>query len=277
MKKTFTNLDKAIAFVSKRGNRLDRMRLRCALDRSFTPAEAEEVLSSYQFHDGSWDYQSPEERSDRIGSLGGTVHCLRWLREFGLGGRKQMDRTLEFLLSIQSSDGSFYETEARLIHSPQTWLQKETLIDRFFFTAAVPMRLLSLGCWKHAMIGPAIEWLEQHLMDWNVITGTWYNLWVLLCLYQEGFGLRAESYQRSYTIALEWLPSLEAQPLTWLLDALLGAGFEPAEPLVTEGMGRLQALQNQDGVWLDPFYSTVETTVTALRLLHVYKPALGHV
>jgi|GEM_PF-474877 len=270
MKKTITNRDRATMYGHEQGNRLDRLRLRCALNEPFTLAEAEEVLSSYQFPDGSWDYHSAEERSDRIGSLGGTIHCLRWLREFGLGGRKQMNRTLEFLLSIQSSDGSFYETEDKLTHSSQAWLQEETLIDRFFFTAAVPMRLFSLDCQEHAIIGRAIDWLAQYWTDWELITGTWYNLWVLLCLYPEGIGLRSELYQRCYATALEWLPSLEAQPLTWLLDALRGAGFSADDPLVAKGMDRLLALQSEDGTCRSASDSAIETTVTALRLLHDY-------
>jgi len=76
--------NKAIMFVYQRGNRLDRLRLRRVLGEPFTLTEVEEVLASYQFSDGSWDYDSPEEKPSRIGSLGGTIHCLRWLREFGL-------------------------------------------------------------------------------------------------------------------------------------------------------------------------------------------------
>jgi len=42
--------------------------------------------------DGGWDYNAPEEKSGRIGSLSGTIHCLRWLREFGLSKSLQMVR-----------------------------------------------------------------------------------------------------------------------------------------------------------------------------------------
>jgi len=88
--------DEAIEFVRQRGNRLDQLRLRRALAEPYTITEAEEVLNSYQFSDGSWDYNAPEEEPERIGSLGGTIHCLRRLREFGLGGNQMMIHTLEF-------------------------------------------------------------------------------------------------------------------------------------------------------------------------------------
>ncbi len=42
------------------------------------------------------------------------------------------------------------------------------------------------------------------------------------------------------------------------------------EPLVIGGIARLESLQNEEGVWPDPQYSTVETTVTVLRLLRDY-------
>ncbi len=263
------NWDKAIAFVHRRGNRLDQLRLRRALGEPYTRVEAEEVLASYQFPDGSWDYHAPEENPDRIGSLGGAIHCLRWLREFGLGSNPQMVRTLEFLASIQAPDGSFYETEAKLAHSPQEWLQEETLIDRFYFTAAVPMRLFSLRYREHPIIKPALGWLKLHWTDWDLAAGTWYNLWALLCIYSTDIGLSASQHQRCYATALDWLPHLDAQPLTWLLDALHGAGFSVDEPLVAKGIARLPTLQGKDGAWPDP-HALVETTVTGLRLLRDY-------
>ena len=131
-------VSKAIAFVRQRGNRLDQLRLRRTLDEPYTLAEAEEVLTPYQFPDGSWDYNSPEENPKRIGSLGGTIHCLRWLREFRLATNPQMVRTLEFLASVQALDGSFYEIEAKLAHSPQEWLQEETLDRPFLFHSSRP-------------------------------------------------------------------------------------------------------------------------------------------
>lgn len=259
--------DRAVRFVRQRGNRLDQLRLRRALGEPYTPSEAEEVLAAYQFPDGSWDYSAAGEKEERIGSLGGTIHCLRWLREFGLGAGPQMARTLEFLSSIQAADGSYYETEAKLAHSAQEWLQEQTLIDRFYFTAAVPMRLFSLGYSDHPVIRPALDWLQRHWASRELVTGTWYNLWALLCIQPTAMRLTVSRYERCYAKALDWLPQLEAQPLTWLLDALQGAGFSPQEPLVARGLARLQSLQSEDGAWADRQYSPVETTVTALRLL----------
>jgi hypothetical protein len=260
--------DRAVAFVRQRGNRLDQLRLRRALGEPYTRVEAEEVLGAYQFPDGSWDYDAPQEKSERIGSLGGTIHCLRWLRELGLAHSSQMARTLGFLASNQAADGSFYETEAKLAHSPQPWLQEETIVDRFYFTAAVLMRLSSLNYGDHPIIGPALEWLGLRWANWELVTGTWYNLWALLCVRPATTELSASQYQRCYATALDWLPSLEAQPLAWLLDALHGAGFSVEEPLVAKGIARLLASQSEDGSWPDPKNSTIETTVTALRLLH---------
>jgi hypothetical protein len=261
------DLDRAVAFVRQTGHPLDRLRLRRALGDPVSPAEAEAILAPYQFPDGSWDYDPAEEHAERIGSLGGTIHCLRWLREFGLGNRPQMARTLEFLASIQAADGSFYETEEKLAHSPHGWLQKETLIDRFYFTAAVPMRLFPLDHAAHPVIEPAIAWLTRHWTDWPLVTGTWYNVWALLCIYPEVKTLPAALYRRCHARALGWLPSLASQPLTWLLDALHGASYPADVPLVTEGRARLLALQDEDGIWPDAHDATVETTVTAVRLL----------
>jgi len=268
---TLVDLDKTISFIRQNGKPLDLLRLRRALKESFTIDEAEDILSSYQFPDGSWDYKSSEEDPDRIGSLGGTIHCLRWLREFALGTNTQMTHTLKFLTTSQASNGSFYETEAKLAHSPQKWLKEETLVDRFYFTTAVPMRLFSLGYQEHPIIEPALKWLERHWTDWELVAGTWYGPWALLCISSAANGLNVSLYRRCYEYSLNWLPQLEAQPLTWLLDALHGADISAEEPLVKEGIIHLLTLQDEDGTWPDPRYSTVETTITALRLLQDYR------
>jgi hypothetical protein len=189
------------------------------------------------------------------------------LREFRLGDSQMMAHTLDFLDSIQSPDGSFYETAEKLAHSPHAWLQEENLVDRFYFTAAVPMRLFSVGFKDPPIVEPAIRWLECHWHDWELVTGTWYNLWALLCLYPTMDRLSASPYQRCYTMALDWLPNLGVQPLTWLLDALQGAGFTMDEPLVSEGIARLINLQGDNGLWALKPNSAIETTVTAIRLL----------
>ncbi len=114
-----TDIKEAIAFVRQNGDQLDHLRLQNALGEPFTHSIPVEILSHFQFPDGSWDYETRNEISDSIGSLGGTIHCLRWIREFSLGDSQMMTRTINFLESIQSPDGSFYETEEKLAHSPQ--------------------------------------------------------------------------------------------------------------------------------------------------------------
>ncbi len=69
---------------------------------------------------------------------------------------------------------------------------------------------------------------------------------------------------------MEWIPNLEARSLTWLLDALQGAGFSKEESLIAEGITRLLNLQDEHGYWDEGKPSAVETTVTALRVLLDY-------
>jgi hypothetical protein len=179
-----------------------------------------------------------------------------------------MARTLEFLISIQDPDGSFYETRQKLAHSPQSWLQKETLKDRFYFTAAVPMRLFPLGYRIHPVIDPAMRWLGRHVADWRLVTATCYNLWALLCIDPEGSRFGTSLFRRCSETAADWLIKLEAQPLTWLLDALKSAGYPAEQPLVAMGMKRLLALQDENGIWPSAHGATAETTVTAIRIIH---------
>ncbi|NIQ06590.1 MAG: hypothetical protein GWO20_12945 [Candidatus Korarchaeota archaeon] len=264
------HVENAIKYVTQNGNQLDKLRLKAILGKPYTLAEAEHVLDPYQFPDGSWAYRGPEEKSERIGSLGGTIHCLRWVRELALEASQHMARTLEFLTSIQREDGSFYETEAKLAHSPQQWLQEERLIDRFYFTAAVPMRLCSLGYRRHSLIEPSLEWLQHHWNNWELVAATWYGPWTLLSLYPFDVDIDESLLRRCREYTRKWIPNLETQPLTWLFDALHGAGYPAQDSIVEKGVSKLKKLQNAKGIWPDPKYSTVETTITAIRLITEY-------
>ncbi len=264
------NLSKSIKFIQKDGNELDKLRLTIALGKKYTKEEAINILKPYQFPDGSWDYESPEENSNRIGSLGGTIHCLRWIREFDLEQSLLMEPTLNFLSNVQFSDGSFYETKEKLTHSPQKWLQEETLIDRFYFTAAVPMRLFSLGYSNHDSIKYAIEWLNQNHKKWDSLAGTWYGPWAVLCLFPFNEDLPKSLYEKCYNYALDCLPKVYPQALTWLLDALNGAKFPVIDSLIKKGIQRLKNLQNKQGLWNDSQYSTIETSITAIKLIRIY-------
>lgn len=179
---------------------------------------------------------------------------------------EQMNRTLQFLMSIQESDGSFYETEAKLTHSPQRWLQENTLIDQIYFTAAAPMRLNSLSYHDHPLLEPALQWLESHWSDWGSVTGTWYcvGFAVQSCCSDTG-GIVRPLLQKSTGI-----PHLTPLALTWFLDALDGAHFPRDDPLLVNSIEHLSTVQNEEGAFPDPF-APVEVTVTALRLLRIYE------
>ena len=126
---------------------------------------------------------------------------------------------------------------------------------------------LPLHFWVLALAMTDPERLDGflHLTEAGAIKLAEFGLVFLLSVHMFG-GLRL--------MAMEWLPDPGAQPLTWLLDALQGAGYSGDEPLMAEGMARLIALQHENGTWPDP-HVHVETTVTALRLLVGYDAGPG--
>ncbi|MFX1592920.1 MAG: hypothetical protein ACFFCL_09520 [Promethearchaeota archaeon] len=260
---------KTINYINQEGTILDNLRLKHTLNIPYESYELENVLLDYQFSNGSWDYNSSEETSDRIGSLGGTIHCLRWIREFHLEKSPRMFLTLSFLEKIQEQDGSFYETKEKLTHSPQKWLQEDTLIDRFYFTAVVPMRLFSLSYSENPIIELALNWLKNNWNDWDIVSGTWYGVWALLGLYPYEIGLSKPLYDRCYDYTLKWLPKLPSQPLTWLLDILIASGYSFNDNLIIKGVELLKNLKSKQGIWEDKKYSITETTVTAVRIIEL--------
>ncbi|MFX1501736.1 MAG: hypothetical protein ACFFDH_12295 [Promethearchaeota archaeon] len=263
--------EKAIKYINKKGTLLDKLRLKNALNFDVENYEIENILLDYQFSNGAWDYNSSQENENRIGSLGGTIHCLRWIREFCLEKSARMIHTLSFLEKIQEQDGSFYEIKAKLSHSPQKRLQKEKIIDKFYFTAAVPIRLFSLGYDDNPIIDLAINWLKNNWDDWNIVAGTWYSAWALLSLYPYEIGMPKTLYKQCYDYSLNWLPKLPSQPLTWLLDALFGAGYSFNYELTMKGIKHLKELKSPQGIWDDKKYSITETTITAIRIIELFE------
>jgi hypothetical protein len=61
------------------------------------------------------------------------------------------------------------------------------------------------------IVQPALQWLRSYWVDWALVTGTWYNLWALLCSYPAEIGLSDAQYRRGYAKALDWPPHLDAQ------------------------------------------------------------------
>jgi kanamycin nucleotidyltransferase len=260
-----TQLDRAVTFVRTRGTQLDRVRLRNALGEPVALAEAEAAVAAHQLPDGGLSAQSLTSSSECSASLAGTLDCLRWLRELGLHGRSQMLRTLDFLSAAQDADGSFFDKRRKRDSPAQNWLGRDALVDRFFYTVGVPMRLYELGYAQHPLIRPALNWLRRHWSDWDIVAGSRYNLWALLCVSRVPIGLSGSMFQRCYATALDWISGLPAGPLTWLLDGLEGAGFGIEEPLVGTALDRLASLQDKDGIWQDS-RSAVDTTITAISI-----------
>ncbi len=253
-------------YIRESGNRLDLIRLERVLQGRVSKNRATEVLSGYQFDNGSWDYSNAEEEESRTGSLGGTIHCMRWLREFGLEDTMVTETTVTFLRSIQDADGSFYEIPRKLEHSPQEWLQSDSEIDRFYFTAAVPMRLVSLGHGDQPLINAAVDWLSKRWHDRELVSATWYNTWSLLSLYPDRAEIDEDTIQYCREKTLGWLPTLGVRPLTWLLDSMLAAGLPGGHDVIQRGLDVLLRLLSCRDSWGNLL--TTETAVTAFRLCH---------
>jgi hypothetical protein len=253
-------------YIRESGNRLDLLRLERALQGRVSKNRATKALSGYQFDDGSWDYSSAEEEESRTGSLGGTIHCMRWLREFGLEDAMLTEKTLTFIRSIQDADGSFYEIPRKLEHSPQEWLQSDSDIDRFYFTAAVPMRLVSFSHGNHPLINAAVDWLSTRWHDRELVSATWYNTWSLLCLYPDRAEIDKDTIQYCREKTLGWLPTLGVRPLTWLLDSMVAAGLPRSHDVTQRGLDVLLRLLSRRDSWGN--FLTTETAITAFRLCH---------
>lgn len=249
-------------------------RLRLAVVRGEIPPEGDRlrVLRSYLHENGGWSYLpqtepgeprdggpregrpqggKPREGEPRdVGSVGGTIHMLRFVRELGVSGNREFrEKTLGFLAGAQARDGSFYEVPEKLVHSPQAWLQDSEFVDRIYFTGAVAARLLSLGWLHYSLLRAAWEWLREQWAVWDEVDHTWYNWWVMLLLSQHFEGEDSERTRRCREHCRGMVADIDALPAAWFLDAAGGMGWPRDEPLLRVTQDRLRELREGDGLW----------------------------
>ncbi|HCJ10481.1 MAG TPA: hypothetical protein DHW14_04890 [Clostridiales bacterium] len=253
--------------IIKRGRRLDHLRLRWLLGDNVPVAQREHELRRYFHGADGWGYSPKDERGseNEVGSVGGTIHMLRFVRELEMGNSRAFRHaTLSFLSGVQAPDGSLYEVERKLAASPQPWLQEDTSVDRIFFTGAVAVRLLSLGWLSNPLLRACWEYLKGLWRAWSTFDHTWYNWWVMLLLaaHYEGESSEITAACRDHCRAI--MPRVDALQAAWLLDAMEGMGVHQEDPLVQAAERHLDSLREPDGMWHagDP-----EVTLFAARLL----------
>jgi len=261
--------------IVKNGGEFERLRLRWLLGHSVPLVEREQQLRLYLYDSDGWGYV-PRARADsenEVGSVGGTIHMLRFVRELEMEGSREFRRaTLSFLSGVQAGDGSFYEVERKLAVSPQPWLQENTLVDRIYFTGAVAVRLLSLGWLSNPLLRACWEYLRGLWPSWPTFDHTWYNWWVMLMLaaHYEGESSEITTACRAHCRSI--MPGIDALQAAWLLDALEGMGVPHNDPLVKAARSHLSSLREPDGTW---YGGNPEVTLFAARLLTAYRPESG--
>lgn len=258
------NVEKALAFIKREGNVVERARLDYLLSAKRPSQEIVAQLFAGQRGDGGWAPFWAEDYS----SLDATCFRLAQAEQLGMSNDEPaVKRAVDFLAERQAADGSWQEEDAVVDVAPP-WAMPGDLASTLYLTA-------NCGLWLALLHenDDKTQSAATHLMDYMGEDG---NLPSFLQSHWLAAGLwrrlqQREPAARVFSYLETRLSDLPPGNLSWLLTTLSSAGVSTDEQLLSEAASLLEEAQDDDGRWTgeDGSGQDVHTTVEALRALHL--------
>ncbi len=241
------NSSAAAVFVEKRGDPLQRARLRYIYQGQPPSPNALRQFRAGQRADGGWQAHWAPNYS----SIDATCFELFRAEQLGLDvSDPALIASLHFLARRQQGDGA-WEEAPNLSSVTPPWAVPGSREARLYLTASSGYWLArlapaSMGSLRESAtrasnylilyLGGRDRLPSFHQADW-LAAGLWQCLG------------RADLSGRLYTFLETRLPELPAGNLAWLIVTLRGAGLEASHVLLAAAGTRLAALQAEDGHW----------------------------
>lgn len=260
------DIARACRFISVRGNRLEKERLRCLLtgeagDPEIFPAER------LRNPDDGFPLRLQAGESSSINSTAVARLCLQDLNRL----TPELDRQIAgFILSCQNRDGIFVDPYPTLASHLPVWMEYGTFRFAVYYTLFSCLELLKIDRHCRFRLRTSLELLTQWQRQNGAFPGYLHNSWfgtgVLLLLgdrpaeterglrFLDGIGLR------------DW----EASQLIWALEVLIDGGLGTVHPLIEKWFGWMEEIQNHDGSFTSEDDDRFNPAVT-LHALRVFK------
>lgn len=236
------NRERAVRFIINHGSMAEKARL--FFLESETPPEVGvvEEFKASQREDGGWQPVWAQDYS----SVDATCYMLARAMTLGMNAEIPFYREgLEFLKARQAPDGS-WEESPQVSEIAPPWAKPGDSSARLYLTANAGWTL------AYALGGvPEVKQAAEYLQYMQSVDGSlpsylqavWLAAGMWRILGQE------EKVRRSVLFLQLRAGRMSASMLSWMLVTLLLSGLDPDNPLVKNGLERLDTLQGADGRW----------------------------
>lgn len=261
------NLKRAVHFAKTQGDELQRYRV----DFHFNDIGDDEIPLNYyrkrQEATGGFPYDLEPGRPT---STNETAAVLGTLAELDLSKSDVADKAVDYILSIQSRDGSWDEGQEIKTLNPPPWDMPGELNTRLWLTALTAANLVNLEKGDLEAVRRAAGFLLQHRDESGRFKGYAITTWICIPLFSFLKGKDSDIVKGCLEHVEEWAEE-ETDPgfLVWYLECLTLAGLTLDHPTASNCLEKLGRLQRDDGSFssVDGDRYVVPNTIGAARFM----------
>ncbi len=264
------NIEKAVAFVTARGNPIEIARMSSILWNQKSSRSAVTRLSRMQNEDGGYSLEQ-----GGISTVCTTVNVISWLDDLQLRSGPLVDMAFRFLLKHEHTDGGWDEVEGIIGTNPPPFLMPGEASTRTWLTACCAHWFVRFGRGQPLDAkGHPVDFLLQSREASGRLKGYLRATWDALVLLSQHPGPDSSEFKETLAaIERELAPeNWEGSNLAWLLCCFRDAGLPGDNLLVKKALDELARKQRPDGSWSseDGEKFAVSATIEALRVLKHY-------
>ncbi|MFX1301077.1 MAG: hypothetical protein ACFFDE_09045 [Promethearchaeota archaeon] len=257
--------NQAIKIVKQNGSKDQQARLAFILEESQDTSEIEKYLQDLQLPEGGFPYQ---KKLSNPYCLSPTSMMMKIMAETKLTPKPVCQQTIDFVKSIQHSQGYWDENPVLTSYNPPFWDQPGQLLTQLWLTGAIADTLTRLGEGSSLEVEKASAFLLKYRREDGRFEGPLIVTWLAIAVLAPARGFDDPIVQSALAF-LNQYTDWDATDLSWALECLYWAGAPKDDPVVQHLITTLISFQKPEGYWLssDDPNDFVSTTLQCLIVL----------